>query len=1116
MSEGVLLSDAQDRALAETTWDRNVVVIAGAGTGKTTILVNRILNLLMREPDPLTMTEIVALTFTNKAATEMKQRLRRKLGKVVEQSDNEKTSIFRARYHLSTDQVQERARAALEQLEKAQIGTLHSFAAHILRLHPLESGVDPSFQEDDGARFRELFTSRWDRWLDDELAAGGLHHDQWRAVLAGTSLDELRDFAAMLAGELVDLDELEGQCRGDAPAGPPRDWLSAVSTKAAHLLAEHDRPKRRKAEEMLAAAARCLSLVVTEGFKGVAHLTPDERSVLEKDIGKAPAGWEDDDFSEVKRLVSLAQKLSAVDQAYMLGAVRLLRPFLDEVRRAFHASGWISFDGLLAKAKALLRDHPSVRARIKNSYRAILVDEFQDTDPVQYEIILYLAERTGSCRTNWQDLDLEPGKLFIVGDPKQSIYAFRRADIEAFERVVEKIRDGGGAVYSLVTNFRSDAAVLDMVNSLFDRLFEPEPHIQPANEPLTVRPNRKPEVSTAGVQLRLVTPEEDEEEFDAAAATRAEAEALARWLKEDLLTGTTVVDRGRSGPLQPGHIALIFRKLTQAQEYLDALRRHEIAYVTDGEKHFYRRQEIIDLVNLLRVIDNPQDTIALVGLLRSPLGGIPDGDLVTLRRLDCMDYERRERLTEWKNPLAASLRQLYDALAELRRLAPLLPVPDAIDLIYERLPILDFAAASLHGEQAVANLLKARDMAEAVADRPHLTLSGFVDLMIQRLEEQPEEAESALSEETLDAVRILTIHKAKGLEFPVVILPGLHQGSRNPAQSPVVHHDWSSRCYGLTLGRRMNFGALPVEAKMAAREEAEQRRLLYVGMTRARDLLVFSGGLTAKPARDSVLSLLQDTIGEESASQSSSTIEIGTGRMTRVIITTSVASRRSRVMKQTKAVPIPVLTPILSRREARQDRWSQLRATPRQLTPSKLAEDQNYEGERGAIIGQVATIARLVGTCAHALLERWDFAGNGQDLSLLIDRVCRQYASPEQTNLRETVADELAAMFASFIVSEPYRTLQRATILGREVPFVMPWGDGQIMEGVIDVIYRLDERIWIADYKTDRIAGGELETRAAHYRPQATVYTTAVTQALGEPVAGFQVIFLRLGAAVEL
>ena len=354
----------------------------------------------------------------------------------------------------------------------------------------------------------------------------------------------------------------------------------------------------------------------TQGPSGLTHLSQDERTVLEKDLGKAPAGWDEAAFQEATSIIGLAQQLLMVDQSYFQEVVTLVRPFLQQVRREFLTSGWIAFDGLLARAKTLLRDHPAVRARIKQTYRAILVDEFQDTDPVQYEIILYLGERAGSHQTAWHDVDLEPGKLFIVGDPKQSIYAFRRADIEAFERVVEKIRAGGGAVYSLVTNFRSDGAVLDVVNNVFDRLFQPTEHVQPANERLAARPQRKPEVSVSGAQLRLVTPGEDDEEFDVQAATRAEAEALARWLKEELLPGTTITDRDRrEGPLQPGHIALIFRKLTQAQVYLDALRRYDIAYITDGEKHFYRRQEIIDLVNLLRVIDNQHDTIALVGIL---------------------------------------------------------------------------------------------------------------------------------------------------------------------------------------------------------------------------------------------------------------------------------------------------------------------------------------------------------------------------------------------------------------------------------------------------------------------------------------------------------------------
>ncbi|HXC68105.1 MAG TPA: UvrD-helicase domain-containing protein, partial [Nitrospiraceae bacterium] len=445
MSDLFTLADSRDRHLAETTWDRNVVVVAGAGTGKTTILVNRILNLLLREPNPLAVTEIVALTFTNKAATEMKQRLRAQLLSLTEQT-NDLIVTFRTRFHLSAEQVGARARTALEQMEKAQIGTLHSFAAHLLRLHPLESEIDPLFQEDDGSRFKELFHSSWDRWLDDELGSAGLQHDRWRHVLAGATLDDLQQFTAALAGDFVDVEELERQCRLITLEGALRDWGTDTHGRATTLLAAQDRPKRRKAEQMLAAALQSLALLLEHGQPGLAHLSQDERTVLGKDLGKAPAGWDEAAFQEATSIIGLAQQLLMVDQSYFQEVVTLVRPFLQHVRRRFLASGWIAFDGLLARAKTLLRDHPTVRARIKQTYRAILVDEFQDTDPVQYEIILYLCERADSYRTAWHDVDLEPGKLFIVGDPKQSIYAFRRADIEAFERVVEKIRAGGGAV----------------------------------------------------------------------------------------------------------------------------------------------------------------------------------------------------------------------------------------------------------------------------------------------------------------------------------------------------------------------------------------------------------------------------------------------------------------------------------------------------------------------------------------------------------------------------------------------------------------------------------------------------------------------------------------------
>jgi len=1116
MSDLFTLADSKDRLLAETTWDRNVVVVAGAGTGKTTILVNRILNLLLREPNPLTITEIVALTFTNKAATEMKQRLRTQLLRLTEQTDD-LVATFRTRYHLSADQVGERARTALEQMEKAQIGTLHSFAAHLLRLHPLESEIDASFQEDDGSRFNELFHVFWDRWLDDELGSSGLQHDRWRRVLAGTTLDDLRQLTVALTGDFVDLDELERQCRAPSLEGTLRDWVVAIYGRATTLLAQQGRPKPRKAEQMLAAAVQSLALLLEGGPPGLVHVSQDERAVLEKVLGKAPAGWDEAAFQEAASIIRLAQQLLTVDQSYFQEVVTLVRSFLNQVQQGFLTSGWIAFDGLLARAKILLRDYPVVRARIKQTYRAILVDEFQDTDPVQYEIILYLGERAGSHRMAWHDVELEPGKLFIVGDPKQSIYAFRRADIEAFERVVDKIRGEGGAVYSLVTNFRSDGAVLDVVNNIFDRLFQPVEHIQPPNERLIARPQRKPEVSVSGVQLRLVTASEDDEEFDAQAATRAEAEALARWLKEELLPMTSVMDSNRrEGPLQPGHIALIFRKLTQAQVYLDALRRYDIAYITDGEKHFYRRQEIIDVVNLLRVIDNQHDSIALVGILRSPLGGMMDRDVLALQQIDGLDYQKGERLAFWKHPQAEILRRLYERLAELHQLAPLRPVPDAIDLIFDRLPILELAAASLHGEQAVANLRKIREIAEALADRPHLTLSGFVDVMMARVLEQPDEAESALAEESLDAIRVLTIHKAKGLEFPVVILPGLHQGAKNPHKAPFIHHDWSSRCYSLQMGGRSNLGAVFVEMKMAAREEAEQRRLLYVGMTRARDLLVLSGGQTTKPGHDTVFSLLGEAIEDEGVPSTAEKICIGTSWLTRVITPAAVAARRRRQELQSPMGSRPALGSILIRRQARQVEWERRRTTPRRVTPSSLVGGGPDAIILRSVTGRADDLGRLVGVIAHGVLEQWDFTRSGAEIDTIIDQTIRRSVAQDHPELMADVREDLITLFNGFLSSDLYTRLQRATVLGREVPFIMPAGEGQMMEGKIDLIYRLDDRIWIADYKTDNVAAKDVQSRADHYRPQAESYSRAVASALGLSSLSFQFIFLRLGVAIEI
>ena len=1116
MSDGALVPDWLARESAETTFDRNVVVVAGAGTGKTTLLVNRLVYLLMKEPHPVAITQIIALTFTNKAATEMKVRLRERLTGLahpetdsMRSADGGAVSIadLRRRYGLTADEMIARARAALRDLEKAQIGTLHSFAAHLLRLHPLESGVDPDFQEDDGLRFEEHFTALWDCWLDQELSRAGRHHRLWRTLLTSISIDNLKNLTWSLCSELVDLERLQQQIAATVVTPAVSQWMQQLGERAQELLYTHDRPKRRKVEQMLAATILLMRLIAEKGLSARRDLPVTEGEWLEKDLGNAVAGWEKGEFREAASLIETAQQLRSVSHEFFNDLLKLLIPLAQNIRETFARQGWLSFDGLLARARALLFDHPSVRERIKRDYRAVLVDEFQDTDPVQYEIILAVSERQGNHATRWQEIILERGKLFIVGDPKQSIYAFRRADIEAFDRVVEKIRTDEGTVLTLTTNFRSDAAVLEPVNEVFDRLFERRPLVQPANVRLEVRPQRRPASMEPGVRLCVTARDGEEEGFDAAGATRAESEVLARWLKDEILSLPST---------KPGHVAFLFRRLTQADAYLDALRRHNIPYVIEGEKHFYRRQEVIDLVNLLRVLDHPHDSIALTGLLRSPLGGLTDRELYELRQAGHFNYLRATQLATWAHPRAAAVERLYSHLAWLHRAIAVLPLADTIELIFDRLPVLDLAAASLHGEQAVANLMKVKQTAAALDDRPHLTLSGFVDLMVARLEEQPDESESPLAEESLEAVHVLTIHKAKGLEFPVVVLPGLHQGSGRERDAPQVTYDWSSATYGLSLGSHRSLGSLLVQDKLRMREEAERRRVLYVGMTRAKELLLLSGGLTTRSVGETVLELLQNIGTGDIGAASTEVLKIGDSAIPHRVVTAPERKwPHRRLTRESTAAQIDPRE-IATLWQTRRTRWTEARMTAYHVTPTALARRVVVATGQTTQIRQDPMTGRLAGIVAHRILERWDFAQDPSGLLAQITSAVQTTLGPEDQPHAVGVTESLNDLLAAFGRSEIYTRLRSATILGREVPFLMPWGDHQIMDGVIDLLYRLGDVVWVADYKTDAVRSDQAKARAEQYRTQSEVYKAAVKHSLGIDEVRFHCLFVRCGTAIEL
>ena len=1127
-SRQIELSDAAERHRATRTFDRNLVVTAGAGTGKTTLLVDRLVHLLVRNPDPLRITEIVALTFTNKAANELKLRLRERLHAYLvdggddesprdpaQQSQTEAESLT-ARYQLSKEELDRRIHDALRNIERSDIGTIHSFAAMLLHLYPLEAGVDPHFHEDDGREFDRRFDEQWDVWLDQELSLGGSHADEWRKILGKVTLDQIKALAKSLSSEAIEL-----RCGRTSVTAIPesvRSWLADLERKTTVLIEHH--PEDRTNEKLLRAALRAI-----KGHREDAAALNDhdaETKALRdlKSINANLKGWLDDDIDEAQEVVRAAKGLLRVDPQLCGLLWALLVPFAERFREYFVSEGFLSFDGLLIRARNLVRDNVEVRAELKRQYRAILIDEFQDTDPIQYEILLYLAEEFGAAAKDWRRIRLTPGKVFVVGDPKQSIYAFRRADIEAYLEVVEKIiKAQGGIECRLTTNFRSNAAILDVVNGIFTSLIQAQDGIQPSYIAIHPAPNRSAAVNCRlpKVLMRKIIPEDSE--INAEKARRLEGESLARWLKEEVLHRTVILNaRGEEMYVQPRDVAILFRKLTDIHEYLEPLRRQAIRYVVEGERHFYAAKEIIDAVNLFRAIENPHDRLALVGVLRSPLGGLTDREVYDLHCEDLLDY--RKRNTRGGKALPATVSELYQILVRLHEQTRLLPIGEAVSHIFATLPVKLLAACAFDGEQAVANLEKLRQQAELLGYEGLTTLKEAIRLLQERVLDIKEEGESVLAEESLDAVRIMSIHKAKGLEFPLVVLAGCQSGTdgRRTTDGEALF-DWSTGLTGVRIGPIADLAGLYIAEKNRTRADEEQKRVLYVAMTRAREHLIVSCAPPDRSSNGSFLSMLEETLDEDINSvDRTKTVRVGNGSIQIQTVLQSLAAPGRPRAKTTSGKTKSDWRPFIETWRGRRERFDSILQTPLFVTPTflKRQEEQSAEALRHSTRGILpATPALFIGDVAHRFLQQWNFAGDTSNYRTdLIDLI--DYSLPrEMRDNRASIITDLEEIFARFFRSKVYAELAGSRILGREVPLLMPW-NSQIMEGVIDILYEYKSFLYLADYKTDMMDRRQLAEGAARYRQQAQIYCQAARQSLRRDVALFKLIFLRLGEAVDI
>ncbi|MBL0349881.1 MAG: UvrD-helicase domain-containing protein [Elusimicrobia bacterium] len=1111
-----MILDQSARDLARKNLTVNLVVEAGAGTGKTTLLTDRLMFLLLAggpEGEGLPITRVVALTFTDKAAGEIKVRLAERLGDlllrlgggVLSPSRRDRTDHWvreaRADFNATDDRLRAMATEALRELDRAPLGTLHSFCRTLLKLYPMEAGLTPGFRVDNGEAFESLFREEWARWLEEELVPGRPSEGLWRDVLPHVGLGDL----ALLARSLA---------QRTTPPSRPETFgarLAALRRSIETLPEGKPVPRLGKMLASLVRVAERLRSVETalENIDG--PLT--EEDPWEEKAKEWPAAWAGLDGEALYReALTVAKTVSPGGERAVARARRLLDPFVERFRARFRSAGWLGFDDLLRGARDLLAQHPEVRRELKARYGAVLVDEFQDTDPLQGETLLYLAEAADSEATSWREVSLAPGKLFIVGDPKQSIYRFRGADIRAYEAFVDLVLAQGGLRCDLQMSFRTHEGIVGPVNRLFTDLMVESPGLQPLYRPLLPRPGAPSgEAGERGVELVLF---DDPALSSARSAQAAEARWIAGWIVEHVGPA--------SSPWRLGDVALLFRSTAALTVYMEALKSSGIPYLVESDRSFYSTPEVMDFLNLLRILVDPADRVARVGLLRSPLVALEDRDLLALSEADAWTGETRP-------PDLSD--NAWDALREFQRWTGALRAAaarDSLGVLAQRVlresPILAAAAAAYHGEQSVSNLFKLARLAGEAHQGRGETLTGFVRWLVRAVGEGVEEGESPLGEESVDAVRLLTVHKAKGLEYKIVFLPNLSAkvqgGARNP---PAVRLDWAADRAGHRLIERKWADAAMafLEADERRREADEAVRVFYVAATRARERVILLG--QRKDAPGSFMAMLRRGVTESDGVWS-----FADGLRLPVVRAAGPAGG-DPLWPRTAAPRDRLASPGRNRAWERRRkehaefprgdlflRPSDLKAAPPSIdrsTPQYPPEEADH-GSDALLPDEQGrrTNAAVLGELCHSVLAEWDFTGAGLETAL--SAAVQRLRGDRPRFDWAVLAGEARRLLEGFADSPAARVLREAEVLLREAPVLFP-RDGKILRGSLDLLYRAEGRTIVADFKTDRVTPGEEAARAREYEAQGEAYVEGIRRSLGLD-CDFEVIFIRTGCSVKV
>ena len=842
MSTAAASGDALARERIQTSLDESLIVEASAGTGKTTELTNRIVHLL--KAGKAQVGSIVAVTFTNKAAGELKIRVRQGLDE--------------ARSKAADPVERQNLEDALAHLEEAFIGTIHAFCAQILRQRPVEARVDPAFEELTEPEAARIFDEAFNRWFQAALnrEQPGLHRalarlawpDHWetgspieRLRFTGRKLTEWRDFPTAWRRELFPrrqrIDELLRQIEEVAVFLKTAKRSNDSLVESLKPLKEfrvrtfeylnQEQPDYDTLEALLTRLSREITRDSRKGSGPFAEgVTRDMALKIRHEL--------------IEELTQFAKRADA-DLAAILREE--LQGLVTEYDRLKQRVGKLDFLDLLIQARNLVRDDSSVRAYLQKRYTHLFIDEFQDTDPLQAETILLLAADDPQ-EDNWLEVTPVPGKLFLVGDPKQSIYKFRRADVLLYQMILDSLGKRGVRMVRLTKSYRAVRPIQELVNNAFRPVMTGDPHSAQAGysdlEEHWPAHDGQPSVVALPVHSPYGSRRIAKGKIDLCLPDTVGA--YIEWLiRESGWQVRDPEDPHRKVPIAARHIAILFRRFTNngkdlTRDYVRSLEARAIPHLLVGSRSFHDREEIETMRAALTAVEWPDDELSVYSTLRGSLFAIEDEFLFRYR----LEVGRLQPFAKLKSedPLPGeflSIRQGLELLRDLHKKRNSRPIADTVSELLEATRAHAGFALRPAGHQVLANVNRIGDLARNFEMTGGISYRGFVD-ELARQAEKTDSSEAPVFEHASNGVRLMTVHTAKGLEFPIVILGDI-TANISPREAD-RHIDPAKRLVATRLLRMAPWELREHEAEELEREKAEGVRVAYVAATRAKDLLV--------------------------------------------------------------------------------------------------------------------------------------------------------------------------------------------------------------------------------------------------------------------------------------